>query len=410
MAVDSFSQIVGRVQLRVPQASRFLVEDFVRNAYREIFEFRLWSWRRKFGQFIFPEVVDDGTVTVTLNSTIVTGSGTAFDSSMVGRQFRINVSTPIYTIVSVQSTTQLTLDNVWGSATTAATGYEIYLAYVTVPSDFWSFVVIWDPRYNWRLLQDYTQAQLDAVDAQRSNSGNVYLFAYLDTTQNQTGVVSQPVQVEGSGNDPGSSGTYTGPTNALFTVEITTGGAPGTAVYQWKKNDGSYTTGVTTESDGSAQELQDGVHVYFPTGVSYTLGDIWAINATAGSNPGSARFEAWPHVKTQYVIPYYYIAQPPDISESGATLPRTITGDMLLEKALSEAAKWPGPSTDKPNPYYRLELADRHEKQFMAKLLIAERNDEELSMQDVTYQSAEGLTFAPFPALGDSNWLQSHDW
>lgn len=409
MAVDSFNQITGRVQLRVPQASRFLVEDWVRNAFREVFESRLWSWRRKFGQFIFYETVDDGTVTVTLNSTIVTGSSTAFTSAMVGRQFRIGTSSPIYTIQSVQSTTQLTLDNVYGRETESGASYEIYVAYVTVPSDFWSFVNVWDPNFNWRLLLDFTQEQLDMADAQRANSGNAYLLAYLDTTQSQVGVVAQPVQVEGSGNDPGSSGTYTGPSNALFTVEITTGGAAGTAVYQWKKDGGSYTTGVTTESDGSAQELQDGVHVYFPTGVSYTLDDIWVISATAGSNSGSSRYEVWPHIKQAYVLPYYYICQPPDISESGATLPRTITGDMLLEAALSEAASWPGPSTQAPNPYYRLELSDRHRKKFLEKLIIAERNDEELSLQDVTYQQSNGMPFAPIPALGDSNWLASHD-
>ena len=408
MAQDTFTQVTGRVQLRVPQASRFLCEDWVRNAFREVSETRLWSWRRKYGQFIFPDVYDTGTVTVTINSTIVTGSGTSWDNSMIGRQFRIGNSTPIYTILSVESTTQLTLAMAWGAATASAQTYEIYLAYVTVPSDFRSFVTVFDPNFNWQLALDYTQAQLNAVDAQRSNSGNAYLLAYLDVTSSQVGIVAQPVQVEGTGPDPGSSGTYTAPTNCIFTIEITTGGAIGTAVYRWRKDGGSYTSSVTTDATGAAQDLQDGVQVYFAAG-TYVLGDTFIISCTAGANPGSPRYEVWPHIKEAYVLPYYYIAQLPDVGDTNAIIPRTIDGNLLMEYALSQAAMWPGPSTDKPNPYYRLELSDRHMKAFTTMLMTAERNDEELSMQDVTYQSCCGMPFAPIPAFGDSDWLQSHD-
>ena len=38
----------------------------------------------------------------------------------------------------------------------------------------------------------------------------------------------------------------------------------------------------------------------------------------------------------------------------------------------------------------------------------AERNDEEVFMADVTYQESTVMPFAPIPALGDSDWLQTH--
>lgn len=409
MAAD-FRTIVGRVQLRCPLASRFLVEDWVRTAFQEIAESRRWSWLYGFDQFLIPALYNTGTVTVTRNSTIVTGSGTTWTTDMEGRQFRTGTTNPIYTIVSVDSATQLTLDKVWGGSTASAQNYQIYLCYVSVPSDFASFISVYDPNFNWQLALDYTQNQLNAADAQRANTGNAYLLAWRDYTTSSIGTVSQPVQVEGSGNDPGSSGTYTGPNNALFTVEITTGGAPGTAVFQWKKDGGSYTTGVTTDSGGAAQELQDGVNVYFPTGVSYTLGDIWVIQALAGSNPGVARYEIWPHQQAEYVYPMIYWKKYPDISQPGVTIPYTINSDLIQEIALAKAASWPGPSTDKPNPYYRLELSDRHEKKAAYLLLEAERNDSEIFMSDVLYQDITALPFAPVPALGDSNFLQSHDW
>ncbi len=409
MANDTYTQVVGRVQLRCPLASRFLAEDWVRNAFRKIYRRRRWSWLMKYGQFLFPLITNTGTVTVTRSSTIVTGSGTSFTSTLAGQQFRTGTTYPIYTIESVQSATQLTLTVPWGGATDSTQNYQIYQAYVTVPSDFHAFISVYDPNFNWQLLTDFTQNQLNAADAQRANSGNAYLLAWLDFTQQSIGVVAQPVQVEGTGDSPGSSGVYTGPVNALFTVELTTTGVPGTAVYKWKKNEGAYTTGVTTSASGAAQTLQDGVQVYFPTGFSYTSGDVWVISTTAGANAGLQRFEVWPHLQMLYVLPFLYETVPPDVSDPGASIPRSITGDILLEGALADAASWPGPSTDKPNPYYRLELSDRHTKRFEAMVNELEVRDEDMAMQNVTYQACMGLPFAPTPALGDSNWLQTHD-
>ena len=406
---DSFSTIVGRVLLRCPMAGRFLAEDWVRTAFAELSDSKRWSWLYAFNQFLIPAVYNTGTVSVTRSSLIVTGSSTAWDNSLVGQQFRIGTTNVIYTIVSVESTTQLTLDQVWGGSTASTQTYEIYQCYLTVPSDFQSFISVWDPNFNWQLVTDFSQNVLNAADAQRANSGNAYLLAWRDYSTSSIGTVAQPVQIVGTGNDPGSSGTYTGPSSALFTVEITTSGAPGTAVYKWKKDGGSYTSGVTTDATGAAEDLQDGVQIYFPTGVSYTSTDVWVIRTTAGSNPGLPRFEIWPHQKSQYVYPYLYWKRPPDISVSGTTIPYSIESTLIQEIALSKAASWPGPSADKPNPYYRLELSDRHQKNASKLLMEAERNDSEIFMSDVMYQEATSMPFAPIPALGDTNWLQKHD-
>ena len=409
MAIDTFNEIVGRVQLRAPQVSRFLAEDWVRNAFRRVAERRRWSWLYTHDQFLVPLVYTTGTVTLIRNSTIVTGVATAWTSDQAGRQFRIGTSTPIYTIQSVDSGTQITLDRVWAGSDEAGITYEIYQAYFTPPDDFESFISLYDPNFNWQLILNFTQNELNAADAQRANTGNAYLVAWLDYTEAQIGVVAQPVQVDGTAAnpDPGSSGTYTGPNDALFTVEVTTGGITGAAVFQWKKDAGSYTTAVTTAA--TAQELQDGVNVFWPTGVIYVVNDVFVIRVTAGSNPGSPRYEVWPHQKAEYVYPFLYWKRPLDISEPNATLPRMLRGDILLELALAAAASWTGPSTDKPNPYYRLELADRHERRAEGLIIQAERADEEMFMADIVYQGASVMPFAPIPALGDSDWLQAHD-
>ncbi len=66
-----------------------------------------------------------GTVTVTLNSATVTGSGTTFTSDMEGRSFRANEFSKPYIVKSVDSTTQLTLKQVYEGATGAGKAYAI---------------------------------------------------------------------------------------------------------------------------------------------------------------------------------------------------------------------------------------------------------------------------------------------
>jgi hypothetical protein len=218
------------------------------------------------------------------------------------------------------------------------------------------------------------------------------------------------LQVNGSGPSIGSSGYYSGPNNALFRVEILAGGIAGTATFQWFKDDGSASPATTSSVIGSPQYLQDNVSVYFPAdGSVFVSGDIFIIQALAGSNPGTPRYEIWPHQTAEYTYPYLYWRKYPDVSDPGVTIPRQLDTVLLQERALADAAKWPGP-TGKTNSYYRLELSDRHMKQYEYLLNEADRNDAETFMIDTQYQEVTAMPFAPVPALGDARFLQTHDW
>jgi hypothetical protein len=193
VALDTYAGLWRRVKLHAPDVSPLLAQDWITRSFREVAERRCWSWLLKPGQFVLPVVVKDGTVTVTLNSAAVTGNAAAaaaWSTSLIGRQFRIGSSTPIYTITDVTTVVAandtLTLDQVWGAATAAAQNYEIYQAYVTVPSDFHSFIAVIDPSQNWRLWANrWSQGDLNAWDAARTNAGSSYTlvpFAYDTTT------------------------------------------------------------------------------------------------------------------------------------------------------------------------------------------------------------------------------------
>jgi hypothetical protein len=321
---------------------------------------------------------------------------------MVGRQFRVSVSTPIYTISLVNSATSLQLELPYGGQTTAGIGYQIYQAYVTPPNDFRSFISLWDPNYSWQLRLNTQQQELNSWDAQRANTGQAYVVASLDYTTNAVGTIRNPVQIIGSGAAPliAGSANYTGAANSIFTVIITSGGPSGTATFEWEKDAGGFTTGVTTDSN--PLDLSDGVQIFFPAG-TYINGDTFIIQAFVVNTVGVPRFELWPHNLSNYVYPYLYEAVCQDIDELGAVIPRYIRQDVLLDMALAMAARWPGPSVDAPNPYYDLNLSDRIERKCEMMIGELEKNDDNTMENMVSY--ATNMAFSPW---WDAKFLQDH--
>ena len=309
--LSTYPELVGAVGLRCPAASLFLRRQWIDYAFRQLWDYKLWSWQRKRGQFLLMQAVVAGTVAVTRGNFTVVGTGTAWTSDLVSAQFRVGTQTPIYTIASVTDATHLDLTAVWGGSTASGVGYSIYNAYVTVPSDFQNFITIWDPQYNWPLETNVTQEELNAWDSQRANTGTAYVIASLD------------------------------------------------------------------------------------------FDDVF-------NTPPLARYEIWPHQKAQYVYPFMYVSRPPDLSDPGASLPRAIRGDVLLESALAQAARWPGAATDARNRYFNLQLAMTHDSRYIAMVSELARTDDEIMENDVSYMSLSAMPFASIP-YGDAKYLQSHD-
>lgn len=311
--LSTYEDLWKGLLLRCPSASAWLARQWLDYAFRQLWDRKLWSWQRRQGQYIFDAAISTGTADATRGSFTIVGHGTAWTTDSVNHQFRLGLSTPIYTIASVDPVGQtLDLTQVWGAPTALGATYSIYNAYQTAPSDFETHVVIYDPRYNWALALGVTQEELDVWDAQRANIGNT-----------------------------------------------------------------SYVC--------ASRDFEDVFNV-----------------------PPLPRFEFWPHQQAACVLPFTYISRPPDLSDPGAQLPRMIRGDVLLEMALAQAARWPGASKDAPNPYFNLALAMQHEARATAMVNDLVRTDEEVMVSEVTYMSLASQNI-PAIAWGDSKWLQSHD-
>ncbi len=317
MALDTYSSLHNKVKLRAPGVSSLLARDWVSHAFRRVAERRLWSWLIKPGQFIMPALYNDGTVDLTHNSASVTGNGTVFTDAMIGRQLTSGNQNPVYTIISRTNGTTIGLDQPWGGSTATAQGYEIFRAYVTVPSDFHSFISVWDPRFNWQLNLDVTQEELNRYDAQRANQAS-----------------------------------------------------------------SSYAV------------------------VNHSYADF--DNAGVAVTPPLPRYELWPHQKSEYVYPFLYETRATDLEDSGAVLPRYIRGDVLLEMALAEAARWPG-TQGQPNTYQNDKLAIHHDDRALDEIFRMELQDDNVFEDNVQYQSVVNQPYAPLPWI-DANWMQTHDW
>lgn len=125
-------------------------------------------------------------------------------------------------------------------------------------------------------------------------------------------------------------------------------------------------------------------------------------------SPPIPRYEVWPHLQQAYVIPFMYESRYPDLDDAGAALPRYIPGDVLLEGALAQMARWPGTDRDHPSPYFNLGLATMHGTIFDKKVRELERQDDEVYSRDVWYESGPVWPMCPYPFPINSSYLQLH--
>lgn len=178
MAADStFEGLWKRLLVHAPNLPVPLAQEFVNTAYFRALGFSQWSQLRQNREFFYPDPYSTGTVSISQDSTIVTGAGTAFTAAMAGRQLIVNGQAPFLDISSVDSATQLTLTRAWVDDSVAASTYSINTVYVPMPTDFLSLGIVRDLALNWKLRTNISQEQLDTWDSKRTTSGTGWVFA-----------------------------------------------------------------------------------------------------------------------------------------------------------------------------------------------------------------------------------------
>jgi hypothetical protein len=173
---DTLLTMARELQLYSPGVPILLAQRWIRDRYRLAVSRWLWSFEIGASNFTTPPVYQTGSITLTLNSNIIQGSGTGFGAQHVGLQLKVGGF--VYTITSVVDVTHLTIDQVWGSPTQSGQAYQIVQAYITpTPADFHSFISVIDPALSWRIRLHYSYLDLDRIDTRRSSTGTPILLA-----------------------------------------------------------------------------------------------------------------------------------------------------------------------------------------------------------------------------------------
>lgn len=409
---DNFTTLSYRLLARCPAIGLALSQQFINDSWRTMQSRRDWSWRRKHATFAPPNIYATGqasTNVATGNPTLITGTGTTWTPSMVGSQIRVGgYLYPYYTIVGYLSPTQLLIDQPWAGEDVVNQVYQILKLYYTVPSDFHHFYAVVSPKDGYKLWTNMTQDDLSLLDPQRTNYGQTYATAFLDYNSIYGGVIGPVIPVAAVGDAPVSTTEtgYTYPVDATYIVRVVTGGASGTATFDWMRaGQSAFQPAIETSTEG--QDLMDGVQIYWPDSGTYSAGDLFIINCQSTSETGAARYELWPApTYASYLYPYIYVIQEYDLTTDQPQLPPPVAnrGEVLIEMSLGKCARWPGADVDHKNPYFNLMLAQQLDVAAERMLWDMERNDEEVGVSNVTYQT---YPFYPAPWL-DGSWQQSH--
>lgn len=154
------------MRLYVAAAPTFLVRAWVTKVYKDLARTRHWNFLRGDLRLTI-QASRTLTVTVTTGSALITSAG-LFVAGDVGRQIQL-ATFPIYTIISFQSASQVTVDLPYGEPSTTALA-TVLDAYATMPPTFESFRLIADPYNERRLAFWITVDQLNILDPTRQAS------------------------------------------------------------------------------------------------------------------------------------------------------------------------------------------------------------------------------------------------
>lgn len=409
---DNFISLYNRLLNRAPNVGVVLAQQFVNDAWRTLQARNEWSFRRRSITIAPPALYSTGAVWTNVfngNPTLISGVGTNWDPTMVGRQIRIGgLPYPYYTILAVLDPQNLLIDQAWAGADVANSAYQILGVYYPMPADFGYIYAIVDIRNARRLWPYATQEELALWDPQRATVGQAYAFVFRDYSGAFGGSIGPVIPIS-SPTAPGPvSTTSTGfsyPANATYIIQVTATGPSGFSSFQWLRA-GQIAFQPPQLTSDQAITLSDGVEIYWPDGPVYNAGDLFAINCLSQVTAGVPRYELWPPpVQTNQLYPTIYIAKESDLTVSAPSLPPFIAnrGEVLLEMALEKCAEFPGTS-DIPNPYHDLKLAQIHAAKVSDLLVDLVRNDEEVGIHSVQYQNYPYYNGPWF----DGSWQQRH--
>lgn len=168
----NFGQMIGSIVTYNPNCLP-QVPEWINEIVREIYAYKTWYGLYTQGQLSCPQAVTVGTATCTLGSKTVQGNNTNWDQTLIGRQFRLGLTCPPYTIANVDPFAQtLTLTLPYAAPippgqTTQTGGYYIVQMYYSCGPNIKYIKQMVNFQMGFKLLLNLTQDFLDNNDAWR---------------------------------------------------------------------------------------------------------------------------------------------------------------------------------------------------------------------------------------------------
>jgi hypothetical protein len=178
----------------IPGLPPMLAQDFIRRAWADIRDSRLWGFRTVDGAVVCPAQVTAGAVSMTQFGLTVLGNATASAAwlalgatpGLLTMQIRFTgtvTSQSLYSIIAVDASVPtavvLTLDRPITDGTDVAAAYQLYRCYVSPPiADFIRWESFVDGTNGWTLQRNVSSAWFDTRDPQRQSQGQAYYLGY----------------------------------------------------------------------------------------------------------------------------------------------------------------------------------------------------------------------------------------
>ena len=185
----NFGAMIGSVSAWAPNALP-QIGGWINQIVRQIYDMKTWYGLWATGQVSCPQAYSTGTATVTLYSNIVQGNGTAWDQTLIGRQFRLGLTCPPYTITGVDPFAQtLTLALPFSAPlppnqTTFTAGYFIVQMYYNLGGNIKYIKQMVNFQMGFRLLLNMSQDWYNNRDAWRITTNFPWAVAPLPADPN----------------------------------------------------------------------------------------------------------------------------------------------------------------------------------------------------------------------------------
>ncbi len=186
----TWGEIRHLLQLGAPTVPLDILDSAIRNRYDQVLRSGEWQGVKLTGTLTTVAAYESttDTVTLTVGSTSVTGSGTAWNSTLIGRRFYRPGDRAVYTVSAVPGATSITLDRAYegisgddAGTVYSAAAYVLMQHIYALPAAAGGLLRVLDPETG-EPLDERSDAELDAEVGPRTLIGTPGVWALRDDT------------------------------------------------------------------------------------------------------------------------------------------------------------------------------------------------------------------------------------